>query len=168
MTELVQEQDRTGYSPMHVAARYGRCNVVAFFLNLSGVDVNDKDLVGRTPLSIACLFGHLDVAELLASRPDVDFNLADNMGNVALLQAVQRKNFESVVDRLLSRRDTDLNRANEMTGSTPGHYAIHAHNYAIVRKFAADSRFDVNAADKSSYTPLMALLLTVQENERVR
>jgi ankyrin repeat protein len=58
-----------GETPISVACRYGRTDVIALLLKAPGIDVNTADLEGNTPLHHAALKGHEEVVlQLLKSH----------------------------------------------------------------------------------------------------
>ena len=57
-------RDINGQSPLHVAAAYGRTNIVEFLIEM-GENVNIKDKTAKTPLHIAAQNGYKDTVEVL-------------------------------------------------------------------------------------------------------
>lgn len=56
-----------GYTPLHLAVKYGRLEVAKFLIE-KRANVDNKGNGGHTPLHYAVLNGHLEVAKLLIER----------------------------------------------------------------------------------------------------
>ncbi|GLD95447.1 hypothetical protein PINS_up004092 [Pythium insidiosum] len=59
--------DELGQTPLHVAAEYGRADVVHLLLD-KGADLNARDWAGATPLEAAARSGRADIARLLSEH----------------------------------------------------------------------------------------------------
>jgi uncharacterized protein len=81
----VKEQDRSGWTPLLLAAGMGHTAVVQALLN-RGAEVNLQDNQGRTALIRATIMGYGDVVRLLLLA-GADPNLGDHDGNTALHHA---------------------------------------------------------------------------------
>ena len=51
---LINQQDSLGYSPLHLAAKFGRFEIAQFLIDM-GADIDIKNNFGNTPLHIATL-----------------------------------------------------------------------------------------------------------------
>ncbi|RPA99058.1 ankyrin, partial [Choiromyces venosus 120613-1] len=58
-------RDFWGRTPLAIAAREGRTDIVEMLLKVDGVNVNSRCCEGRTPFMFAALTGHADVVRLL-------------------------------------------------------------------------------------------------------
>jgi ankyrin repeat protein len=68
-------------SPLHIAARYGRSNVVtALVAANSGINFEFKDAQGQTPLYVAALGGHADIVSTLLQKGARVDNICNNEG----------------------------------------------------------------------------------------
>ncbi|PSN36088.1 hypothetical protein C0J52_20527 [Blattella germanica] len=74
-----QSTEGNSYSPIHVAAFYGRINVVIFLI-CCGVPVDTLDFLRKTPLYYAVCGRQYEVAELLL-RNNADVNIRSNNSN---------------------------------------------------------------------------------------
>lgn len=68
-----------GYTPMYVAARVGRIDVIKALVDF-GADVNALNKDGFTPLHVAAQSGHLEVISALAEYGG-DLHIPNNDGN---------------------------------------------------------------------------------------
>lgn len=60
------QRDAFGRTPLHMAASYGRYDLVHWLVKERHLDINARDLEsGWTPLHRSLFYGHLDVAALL-------------------------------------------------------------------------------------------------------
>lgn len=60
------QHDAFGRTPLHMAASYGRYDLVRWLVKERHLDINARDLEsGWTPLHRSLFYGHLDVAALL-------------------------------------------------------------------------------------------------------
>jgi ankyrin repeat protein len=74
--------NRDGVMPLHVAASFGKTNVIEALLS-HGADINARDGWGSTPLLRASANGQKATAELLLQR-GADPNIRNNAGNTPL------------------------------------------------------------------------------------
>eukprot|EP00960_Hanusia_phi_P009305 269323-Hanusia_phi.AAC.1 len=76
--------DRSGSSPLHLAASLGRRDCVTeLFLCSSELRAEDKDAEGFTPFLRACQLGMLACAREIASRSEFATHACDEEGNNA-------------------------------------------------------------------------------------
>lgn len=62
-----EKDDHFGISPLHLAAFYGRTEIVKLLLK-NKADINAKDKEGETPLLAALAGGHAGLGELLVNK----------------------------------------------------------------------------------------------------
>ncbi|KAL6330438.1 hypothetical protein AAG906_040368 [Vitis piasezkii] len=79
-------KDKRGENILHVAAKYGKDNVVNFVLKEERLEnfINEKDNVGNTPLHLATMHRHPKVVSSLTWDKRVDVNLVNDRGQNAL------------------------------------------------------------------------------------
>jgi ankyrin repeat protein len=112
-------RDRSGFTPLHVAAADGHPEIAELLL-AHGADVDAKDNNGRTPLHEASSGGHFEVAEqLFAKGASVDPR-DEAMGWTPLHLAVQHEYIHIMV--LLMKKGADIN-AWDASGYTSLHLA---------------------------------------------
>ncbi|PWW73652.1 ankyrin, partial [Tuber magnatum] len=115
--------DTRGRTPLTIAARKGRADVVEVLLKVEGVRVNAQCHNGKTPFMLAALAGRTDVVRLLLEDERVDVGLRDTMPNscTVLWKAVEIGH-RKVIKLLLDDGRSDPNFLSN--GQTPLHCAI--------------------------------------------
>lgn len=115
------------------------------------VERNLYNLDQLTPIMAAVT--HEAMFFLLLQRDDVDLLYKDRLGRSILAHAATRGS-ASCVERLLARRETEIN-AQDHRGRTPLAMAIrHGQNRQVVRVLLAMDAIEVNRADTLGCTPL--------------
>lgn len=134
----INEVDRSGHRPLHVAAAQGRIIVIKLLMK-HGAEVNSPDKTGHTPIQVALLSGRTQIADLLFKggatldpsdlllevasagitdrdvidwlvRHNADTSQRDSEGNTALLIAVSQANHRLV--RHLINQNAEVNVRN--------------------------------------------------------
>jgi uncharacterized protein len=98
MTLACSQTADNANSPLMVAAREGKADVVRALLSGNDVNVNIIDAQGNTPLIEASRFGHDDVVRALIER-GANLNAKNKEGQTALMLAV-KNGHDDVVRRL--------------------------------------------------------------------
>lgn len=124
---LATQADANGFTPLHVAAMWGHCDIAERLLR-AGADMNARNRAGMTPLHGAAMADHVDVVHLLlAGKADV--KARDGMGNTPLYFAVW-DGHRQVVELLLQYGADPL--AENEKGETPLQRAeAHGHSEVI-------------------------------------
>ena len=88
--DSIELLSKHGENILHVAAKYGKDNVVDFVLKKKGLEnlINEKDKEGNTPLHLATMYAHAKVVNYLTWDKRVDVNLVNNEGQTAFDIAV--------------------------------------------------------------------------------
>jgi ankyrin repeat protein len=108
-TDVNARDDRTGWTPLHWAVRFGR-KEVAELLIAKGADVNAKQAVeGETPLHLATWDGYKEIAELLINN-GADVNAKDEDGRTPLDWAKEITNRHTLEDKASKKETVDLLR----------------------------------------------------------
>lgn len=143
----VDARDRSGFTPLHVAAADGYADIVELLLAL-GADVDARDTNGRTPLHEASTGGHFDVAEkLFACGAHVDPR-DEAMGWTPLHLATQHE-YVHVMSLLISK-GADVN-AWDSSGYTALHMAALGESPAVAKVlFEANVLTDLRNANGQS------------------
>ncbi|MBH5362450.1 MULTISPECIES: ankyrin repeat domain-containing protein [unclassified Wolbachia] len=137
-----------GYTPLHLAVKYGRLEVAKFLIE-KRANVDNKGNGGHTPLHYAVLNGHLEVAKLLIER-GANINEKDNDDNT-LLHLAAEKGRLNVVDKLIDE-EAMVNEENSY-GYTPLHLAVKNGHLEVVKKLI-EKGAKVNEQNKEGSTPL--------------
>ncbi|WP_295447423.1 ankyrin repeat domain-containing protein [uncultured Thiodictyon sp.] len=141
----LNQSDRNGDRPLHLAARAGQVAIARELVD-HGASLIVLDSAGRTPLELALSQGKTQVATLLVEAG------APLDAQVLLVTLVRA----GVSDRdsvdFLLRRGADLNRP-DAAGQTPLHQAVALGHLETVKRLIARGA-DVNRPDGTGRTPL--------------
>ncbi|UCE60993.1 MAG: ankyrin repeat domain-containing protein [Phycisphaerales bacterium] len=101
----VNAKDDREQTPLHLAARFGHREVVAYLI-AKGADVNAQTDKGRTPLHLASVSGHDETIEILIMS-GADRGIQDGRGRTALSMAIARGylHLASVLEAPIDRAD---------------------------------------------------------------
>jgi ankyrin repeat protein len=147
---LVSAKDKMGMTPLHVAAKNDRKDVVEFLLE-NGADINAKDSNGEfSPLDLALsCYHYMDVVELLVSK-GADVNTRSKQGLTPLEEAAMRGQKDAA--GLLITKGADVN-ARDSKGNTPLLWAL-LMGHVDFASLLVDAGADVNAKNDQGSTPL--------------
>ncbi|KAL7296000.1 hypothetical protein TKK_0010557 [Trichogramma kaykai] len=168
----IDARDKRGNTPLHVAARYRRDDLVKLLLRV-GANPNLANVEGQTPLHFICdmFYDHL-LVDIIFEVDDekqhnkVQIDARDNEGNTPLLLSLQLGNKR--VTEVLLRRGADPNIANAM-GSTALHLISKDHCYGpgelakLFFEICDDNRLfvQIDARDESGRTPLQLAVANI-------
>lgn len=141
----INELNKDGLRPLHVASIRGQLVVVRLLLNNSA-DPNALDSTGLAPVTTALLHGRARIAELLKQKG------ADIDANKLLMQLVSHKASDRDVMSLLLIWGADINHTSQK-GQAPLEVAITQSDLKMV-KLLIRSGADVNAPNQNEQTPL--------------
>ena len=129
-----------GYTPLHMAARYGHWKIGMYLIKISGARVNASDCFGATPLHVAACNNHkLFVNMLMRSESSANINSMTANGSTPLHSAAACGAVE-IIDLLLYF-GANLS-AVDKDGLSTLHYAIlHIHPDQL------DGEFIINRTD---------------------
>jgi len=100
----VNETNLLGWSPLHVAARWGHTQAVRTLAQDPRVEVNLQDSRGYTPLMVACLNGKVEIVEELLRCGAVDLTLRNSTGLTSTNIAVTGSGKIGIVKWMLACR----------------------------------------------------------------
>ncbi|KAM6529651.1 ankyrin repeat [Fusarium falciforme] len=111
-----RDSTRLSATPMHLAAAYGKEDIVAILINASDLNKKDQDV---TALSLALYCGHRRLARMLlenGARPNCS-------PNISSLHAAARRGFKEEMEQFVkgSKVDPDIE---DKDGATPIVYAL--------------------------------------------
>jgi len=140
------------FSGLHSASFFGIIEIVAYFTEVEGFDINQKDCVGNTPLIWAVHNGHEGVVKVLLGRDDVNPD-KPNTGGRTPLSCAAYMGHEGVVKILLGRDDVDPNKPDD-GGETPLLWAAYKGHEEVVEILLGRDDVDPNKPEPSGETPL--------------
>ncbi len=137
----VNKGDMWGGTPLNLAARSKRPDVIRMLVAAPGIDVNAKSREGCTPLHCAAqeYYSPETVKELLAAK-GIDPDALNDAGETALEVAVQKSQRSTV--RVLLAATNLVNRPQARHG--PLQLAAARGNAGVVKDLLASGRFDIN------------------------
>ena len=86
-TKYYQEDCHCGYTPLHLAARYGHHQLAALLIR-KGARVDDQDCSGTTPLHLAAFYGLADTVNVLLNM-NATVEMKDKHGKTPLEVALE-------------------------------------------------------------------------------
>ncbi len=143
-------------SYLHMAAMYGRDEILSFFLN-KGFNpnlINKHD--GLNPLMLAIQGNHVDAAKLLIDA-GTNINHQNVWGETALMMAVRRNNVETAGDLLVAGARTDLKNKD---GKTVFQVGMTKSMLALFEAFMTDDVYDVDTPQPKQ-TPVIEMNCSV-------
>lgn len=143
-------QNQTG---LHVAALFGRTDILTLFQRYKRVDMNLQDRNGWTPLHCAASRFQLEFCQVLLANKTVKVSVHNNDLNTPFMYLCKRREIKSEDEdeyiktlQLFLDRGVDLNGRNKY-GETPLHYAAMNANVAAC-EFLCKAGCNVNSLNK--------------------
>ncbi|MCE1248630.1 MAG: ankyrin repeat domain-containing protein [Firmicutes bacterium] len=118
--ELISTQNEDGKTPLHLAAGWGRIEVMKYLISLK-VDINIRNKDGGTPLHVAASQGQPEAARLLL-KSGADVNAVRTVGKATPLHIAALKGHKDVAV-ILIENGADVN-AKMANGATPLRVAL--------------------------------------------
>merc|ERR1711962_1611257 len=141
--------DKTGESPLHLAARYARADTAKKLLDAKA-DANAPDNTGRTPLHAAVAADAQGVFQILLRHRATNLDAKTYDGTTPLILAA-RLAIEGIVEELI-QSDADINASDE-NGKSALHWAASVNNVEAVNTLLAHGA-NRDAQDCKDETPL--------------
>ena len=143
------QMDKTGESPLHLAARFARADAAKKLLD-AGADANAQDHSGRTPLHSAVSTDAQGVFHILLKNRATNLNAKTFDGTTPLILAA-RLAIEGMVEQLIDA-EVDVNLADDQ-GKTALHWGASVNNVEAVNVLLAHGA-NRDAQDNKDETPL--------------
>ncbi|XP_065580623.1 putative ankyrin repeat protein RF_0381 [Artemia franciscana] len=155
------ELDTNGKSALHVAAAHGRKNILEYFIQKTGVSLDDQDNNGKTALHVAAEYGHKAAVEALVKN-NAYTNIKDDwdIDGLALLHFAVESDHDKIVDILLEHKP-NVNAVDKTYNNAPLHYAAASGNEKLVLVLLRRNAC-VNIATVNGLTPLHAAVQRCQ------
>ena len=139
--------DKTGVTPLHIAAEIG--NFIAFkaLINCTGKSGNFNPVShdGKTPFSLACENGHMLITSYLADDLKVSIDVSSTTYNYSPLHVAASNNKVATVQLLVEKFSVDVNCTFHDDNSTPLHLATIKGHVAVVLYLTRLSQCNVTA-----------------------
>ncbi|KAK5056146.1 hypothetical protein LTR84_012699 [Exophiala bonariae] len=154
--DVLHCKDKSGKTPLHLAAMYNHVAAVKLLIEQARVDVNvSDDEHGRTPLSWAAGAGHLLVVQALLSSGGTDPNAADVQRRTPLAWAAKKGSLD-IVKILLDCANIDVNLEG-ILGQAPLSHAAEEGHEEVVEALLAHSDIDSSVNIKETADGLTPL-----------
>jgi ankyrin repeat protein len=99
----VNIQDTGGRTPLFIAAKQNRLQIVKYLVQNTNVNINTKDNEGKTPIIVAAMFNvNLNLVWFLSSQPGIDVTSSTESGDCLLILAARRNDFNLVKHLVLN------------------------------------------------------------------
>ena len=147
--DIVRKED--GFSPLHLAARYGNTEMVETLLKC-GAKIDRRNNNGHTPLHLAATLKEGPTIRMLF-KYGADPNEQDNEGDFCLLYLPQVHALSDMYQIFLEHPKIDVNLCNH-AGETALHYMAKFGTPVKVLKMMIDAGADCNIRDHGGRTPL--------------
>lgn len=151
--------------PLVEAAACGRTEILRYFIEERGMDVNFRDRAGWPLLQRAVCWNQREVVEcLLAHGADINIRSREKTNPLSALMSLNDSEEEEIlpVAELLIRRGADVNNR-DREGMTPLHYAAER-NRRQCCKLLIDSGAAPDARDRRGNTPMLSLIIEHQRH----
>jgi len=143
------QMDKTGETPLHLAARYARADAAKKLLDAKA-DANAPDNTGRTPLHSSVAADAQGVFQILLRHRATNLNAKTYDGTTPLILAA-RLAIEGMVEELI-QAEADIN-ASDDNGKSALHWAASVNNVDAVNTLLAHGA-NRDAQDTKDETPL--------------
>ncbi|MFC1841790.1 ankyrin repeat domain-containing protein [Candidatus Dependentiae bacterium] len=162
----VNETNKHGETPLHIAARKGRKKMAKLLLKY-GANINARDNEGNTPLHIAATSYDFrkEIIEFLIKK-GANINAKNDLGYTPVHRAADdaaqfKKYIPAVIQLLQHGADINIknNEIKNKEGNTPLHTAVllagsEEHAFTIIKLLVENPNININAENVCGCTPL--------------
>ena len=140
--------DQYGQTPMHVAAREGRVDVVAWLMDMG---IRDLDHAGNMPIHEAAMGGHMDVVHLFVEKDPSVMYAENSKGYTPVLMAAAAG--KKAVVEFLANRDASIVYTTPLTHLITVMHAAAGSGDVETVKYVLGLMPDMCARDSRGRTP---------------
>ena len=156
----IGQRDRSGWTPLHIAAHLGNVDFVALLLDVDKLQAYERNNEGLSAFHIAAKEGNCDVmSTLMESCPDI-YELLDNRGRNALHTAAESGCWTTIYFLGHMNVFGDLVDEQDNEGNTPSHLAAFKGDASMAEKLGRGGEIVLNATNKEGFTTMDNVLLT--------
>ena len=158
----INTQDIHGQTPLIIACKLGREEVVCSLLCCPNLDMNIADKYGNTALLNASAYGYEDIVEMLLDHKDIQVNKGDVYMDTPLMMAINSYSQHfGVVKLLINRDDINVNALNNSgyTALMKSLIDIDIADTEIIRSLLDHKDIDINHTLPQEYGYMNALTL---------
>ncbi|KAL6606470.1 hypothetical protein ACP70R_042123 [Stipagrostis hirtigluma subsp. patula] len=160
LSQLANQRDRNGNTPLHLAASLeaaslgAKSSITSLLLDASDWSVYQPNNKGRYPIHVAAMNGNLGVVMTLVRRCRDCATLRDGQGRTILHVAVESERF-NVVGYVCGRsRLEPLLNVQDIEGNTALHLAVRVGNRAIFNRLIRNRAVLLGVPNKKGLRPL--------------
>ncbi|KAM4082167.1 hypothetical protein ACJW30_11G150300 [Castanea mollissima] len=165
---IIREQDKFGWTPLHYAAALGQTELVTQYLKHDRFVAYILDNDGESALHVAAFYGRTKTMEEIIEYCSDACDLTDNKGRTALHAAIlggEEKVVKYILETpvlkcLINEQDKD--------GNTPLHMSALYKQYRIIYMLAREKKVDIGATNKNNLTAYGILVMNGEKNWKAK
>jgi serine/threonine-protein phosphatase 6 regulatory ankyrin repeat subunit B len=151
----IDTKNSNGRTALLVASFFNNVEAVKYLIEYGGADINVKDKGNENFFHLAISRGHIETIKLIVENNYISI---DSMYHSSILVlAVIQGDIDLI--NILINKGADINRLEDIYGSTILHLAINNNNHIEVVKLLIKSGADINCKDQDGKSPLMEACL---------